>query len=67
MLEMTQLLQETASYVLKRGHSAEAVQFLQRAFSIQEALSGSDSPESVKIFQNLAALACRQEKAQQTG
>lgn len=65
--EMAQLLQKTGSYVLKRGRSAEAMQFLQRAFAIQEALSGPDSPESVKISQSIATLACRQEKEEQTG
>lgn len=60
--EMAQVLQKTGSYVLKRGRSLEAIQFLQRAFVIQEALSGPDSPESIKISQSLASIFFRQEK-----
>lgn len=60
--EMAQMLEKTGNYVLKRGRSLEAMQFLQRAFAIHEALSGPDSPESIKILQSLATLSCKQEK-----
>ncbi len=39
--EMVQVLEKTGSYLLKRGRSLEAMQFLQRAFALQEALSRS--------------------------
>lgn len=45
--EMAQVLEKAGNYLLRRGRSLEAMQFLQHALAIQEALLGPDSHKSV--------------------